>query len=136
MYQILQVAWPVARTSNFVGPTQLVPFETVLVNVGNAWNSSANTVIIPHSGYYLIHFSTGLQPGHGTWYHLDSENPNNFIVRDSTVHNGIDTMAKSDIKFYRAGTVVYIANSKTAPSSIYSDARMQITFSGLLIFKD
>ena len=88
MYQILQVVWSVARTSNFVGPTQFVPFETVLVNVGNAWNSSANTVTIPHSGYYLIHFSTGLQPGHGTWYHLKSENPNNFIVRDSTVHNG------------------------------------------------
>ena len=117
-------------------PTELVPFETVLVNVGNAWNSSANTVTIPHSGYYLIHFSTGLQPGHGTWYHIKSGNIQDHVVRDSTVHNGIDMMTKSEIKFYEGGTVLHMRNDKVAPSSIYSDVRMQTTFSGLLIFKD
>jgi hypothetical protein len=50
------VAWGLALTlPNYtVGPTSILAYNVVNVNLQNAWNSTANTVAIPVSGTYFI----------------------------------------------------------------------------------
>ena len=132
----LQIAWSVARTSNQAGPTNLVTYDTVLVNEGDPFDPSTNAVTIRTTGYYLVHLSVGLLPGHGTWYGLNLNGTRqHYIVRNSPMYtNGIDTIGRTMVKYYEAGDVLTMSNHKGAPSTMYSDERMQTAFCGLLIY--
>ena len=129
------MAWSVARTTNAVCPLSApVTFDRVLLNLGNAWSSSTSKITIPHTGYYLTHISAGLQAGHGIYFNINGS-PKHYIVRNSSVHNGVDTMSKTVVQLYQAGAEFTIGCTKAAPSAIYSDARMQTTYSGILLFQ-
>jgi hypothetical protein len=57
----MPVAWSVASTVHIVGSqssTDIVGYDLIEVNIGNAWNSSSNMTIIPVSGTYLIDVTT------------------------------------------------------------------------------
>ena len=49
-----------ARTTSYVGPVDPVQFPVVLVNEGNAWQTTSNNVIIPRQGYYFLHIGGGI----------------------------------------------------------------------------
>ena len=68
---VIQVAWCVARTSNSTSMNPLV-YNRILVNERNAWNPDTNTVTIPYTGYYLIHYGAGVPAGTRVYHRLYS----------------------------------------------------------------
>ena len=59
----MKVAWSVTRTTSFTGVVDPVQFPVVLVNEGNAWQTTSHTVIIPRQGYYFLHLGVGINTG-------------------------------------------------------------------------
>ena len=110
-----------------------IVFDKVLVNEGNAWNTSTNKVVIPQTGYYMVHFSAGIPARTRLWHWLDSSlNPLTLIFRDSEEHDGIDTLGKTIFRNFKAGDSLWITNSYNT----FSNAQMQTTFMGLLLYEE
>ena len=127
-----QVAWCVARTSNSTSMNPLV-YDRMLVNEGHAWNPSTNTLLIPYTGYYLIHYGMGVPAGTGvTQYLYSSGNTITTLRRYSQVHNGVDTLSKTIIRKFTAGDVLKISTDYNT----FSNVQMQTTFIGLLLYED
>ena len=107
-------------------------YNRILVNEGNAWNPDTNTVVIPYTGYYLVHYGGGVGAGTQLWLQLYSDTTKvTLLYRESTVHNGVDTMSKSIVRRFTAGNKLKI---KTR-SNTFSDSNMQTTFMGLLLYE-
>ena len=129
---ITQVAWSVARTTSSSGSMYPVRYDRVLVNLGNSWNPSSNTVTIPRTGYYLLHI------GHGgglyrrfSYLSLHVNNVREFSLRHlSTNHNGVDTMSRSGILHLSSGDQV----NTRCDHGLYSDRGLQSIFIGLLLY--
>ena len=126
-----QVAWCVARTSNSGSMNPLV-YNRILVNEGNVWNPDTNTVTIPYTGYYLIHYGAGAPAGTLVNHQLYStENTVTILYRFSRVHNGVDTLSKTLIRRFVAGSVLKIRTYYNT----FSNSMMQTTFEGLLLYE-
>ena len=129
---VIQVAWCVARTSNSGSMNPLV-YNRILVNEGNAWNPDTNTVTIPYTGYYLVHYGAGAPAGTRVQHYLySSEKTVTNLLRWSHAHNGVDTLSKTIIRKFAAGRVLKIKTD----FDTYSNAQMQTIFMGLLLYKD
>ena len=127
---IIQVAWSVARTTSSSTSMNPVTFDRVLVNLGNAWNPSTNTVTIPRTGYYFLHVGGGVHSGVSIYIYLLVNNSQQFRMRySSTNHNGVDTMNKSGILHLSSGDQVKITSS----TGFYSDGGLQTIFIGFLL---
>ena len=127
----MQVAWCVARTSNILGPMDPMVYDKVLVNEGSAWNPDNNTVVIPYTGYYLIHYGVGTETAVMVSQYLYSfEDTVNRLVRDWVGYSGTDCLGKTIIRRFEAGTVLRI---NTTSSTTVSSDLMQTTFMGLLV---
>ena len=127
----IQVAWSVARTSNS-GSMNPVVYNRILVNEGNAWNPDTNTVTIPYTGYYLIHYGAGVPAGTYVQHDLYSSGTRvTILYRGSGVHNGVDTLSKTLIRRFVAGNVLKIRTY----SNTFSNSMMQTTFAGLLLYE-
>ena len=109
-----------------------VAFDRVLVNEGNVWNPDNNTVVIPYTGYYLIHHGTGTPANTKRFQFLYSSGSYlSTLLVNSVIENGKDTLGKTIIKRLTAGSVLRI---KTFFNT-FSDAQMQTTFMGLLLLE-
>ena len=108
-------------------------YDRVLVNVGDAWQTSTNNAVIPQTGYYLIHFGGGA-PAYTRLQHnfYSSGNTVSVLYRYSTIHNGVDTLGKTLIRRFEAGNVLRISTSY----STFSTSQIQTTFMGLLLYKE
>ena len=105
-------------------------YDRILVNEGNAWKPGINKVVIPYTGYYLIHYGMGVPAGTSVYQRLYSDgNTVTLLYRHSTVHNGVDTMSKTIVRRFTAGNVLHIYTS----SSTFSNTNMHTTFMGLLL---
>lgn len=64
----VRVVWAVHTTKQFFtnsGGSNDVSFETVAVNVGDAWNAASNHTVIPVAGTYYLHLIATAQIGTG-----------------------------------------------------------------------
>ena len=106
-------------------------YNRILVNEGNAWNPDTNTVTIPYTGYYLIHYGMGVHAGtRGRHYLYSSGNLLTILRRYSNVHNGVDTLSKTLIRRFVAGNVLSIYNEYNT----FSNSHIQTTYMGLLLY--
>ena len=129
---IIQVAWSVARTTSSTTSMNPVTYNRVLVNLGNAWNPSTNTVTIPRTGYYYLHIGAGVRTGTGSFIYLDVNGIQQFrLAHWSTSHNGVDTMSRSGILHLSSGGLVKI---RCSSSGFYSDRGLQTIFMGFLLY--
>ena len=129
---ILQVAWSVARTTGSTSTMNPVTFNRVLVNLGNAWNPSTNTVTIPRTGYYFLHIGGGVRPSTYTYIYLYVNNSMQVgLMHYSTNQNGVDTMSRSGILHLSSGAQVKITCDS---SGFYSDGGVQTIFIGFLLY--
>ena len=102
------------------------------MNEGNAWKPDTNTVVIPYTGYYLIHYGGGVPAGTLVWLQLYSDTTTVTVLhRRSTVHNGVDTMSKSIVRRFTAGNKLKIETGYNT----FSNENMQTTFMGLLLYE-
>ena len=129
---MLQISWSVARTSNLTTFTHPVPFPTVLVNQGSAWNSTTNQITIPRTGYYYLHISQGVDQGQTTVYmNTLGLSGNIALYRSRGSHNGLDTLSRSAIMHITSGTTITIMIHYRC----YSDDLLQTSFSGFLLYE-
>ena len=127
-----QVAWSVARTTSFIGKSTPVVFPTVLVNVGNAWQASSNTVIIPTAGYYYLSFGIGMPPNSAVDFNLKLSSSTIFdIHHPSTSHNGISSVSRSGIWKFSSGSVLSLSSDQY--EDVFADSGKQTYFIGFLI---
>ena len=107
-------------------------YNRILVNEGNAWKAHNNTVVIPYTGYYLVHYGIGVPEGKDVHLQLYSDTTTvTVLYRDSTVHNGVDTMSKSIVRRFTAGTKLKIRTDYNT----FSNINMQTTFMGFLLYE-
>ena len=105
-------------------------YDRVLVNEGSAWQTSKNTVVIPRTGYYLVHYGSGVPAGRQLYLYLYSSDTSlTLLYRFSQVHNGVDTLGKTVLRRFESGNVIKIVTG----SNTFSSAMMQTTFMGLLL---
>ena len=128
---IIQVAWSVARTTSYTTSMNPVTYNRVLVNLGNAWNPSTNTVTIPRTGYYFLHIGGGVRPSTYTYIYLHVNNSIQFgLMHYSSNQNGVDTMSRPGILHLSSGNQVKI----TTNTGFYSDRGLQTIFIGFLLY--
>ena len=126
---VIQVAWSVARTNSSARKNPL-EYDRVLVNEGDVWNPETNNVTIPYTGYYLVHLGAGVQPGTRVTCQLDSSGDIiTTLTRNSINHNGVDTIGKTVIRRFSAGTELKIATY----TDTFSSDQLQTAFMGLLL---
>ena len=102
------------------------------MNEGNAWNPDTNTVTIPYTGYYLIHYGAGVPAGTYVQHELHSSGTKvTILLRYSRVHNGVDTVGKTVIRRFTGGSVLKIYTGYNT----FSNSHIQTTFMGLLLYK-
>ena len=126
------MAWCVARTSNSSGFMDPMVYDRILVNEGNAWKPGINKVVIPYTGYYMVHYGMGVHAGTGVYQQLSSDGITvTILFRVNTVHNGVDTMSKTIVRRFTAGNVLKIYNYGY---NTFSNTNMQTSFMGLLLY--
>ena len=130
---LFQVVWCVARKTNSTGQLNPLDYEEVLVNEGNAWNISSNTVVIPHTGYYLVHFAVGIPANTIAVYNLyvGGSEMITSLYRGRTEHNGTDTIGKTILRKFRADDVLHVKTNYNT----FSDSRLLTNFMGLLLYE-
>ena len=106
-------------------------YDRILVNEGNAWNPDTNSVTIPYTGYYLVHYGGGI-PNTRMFHELySSESVVSGLVVNS-MENGTDNLGKTVILRFTAGSVLDIKTQ----NNTFSNVQMQTTFMRLLLYKD
>ena len=132
IFGIMQAAWSVARTTSYTSHMNPVTFDRVLVNLGNDWNPSTNTVTIPRTGYYFLHMGGAAGPTATAYLYLNVNNRMQFgLMHWSYNQNGVDTMSRSGILHLSSGDQVKITCDY---SGFYSDAGLQTIFIGFLLY--
>ena len=107
-------------------------YDKVLVNEGNVWNPDTNKVVIPYTGYYLVHYGGGGPGGITVSHYLySSQDSVTRLLRSKTGQTGTDSLGKTIIRRFEAGSVLMIGTA----FNTYSSDLMQTTFMGLLIQK-
>ena len=107
-------------------------YDTILVNEGKAWIADINVVVIPYTGYYLVHFGAGVPAGarfHQVLY--SSGTIVTTLSKYTKNRNGVDSLGKTVIRRFMAGSVLKISNGY----NIFSNAQKQATFMGLLLYE-
>ena len=128
---ISQVAWSVAHNTSSTLRMNPVRYNRVLVNLGNAWNPSTNTVTIPRTGYYFLHIGAGVRRGVALSISLYVNNSEQFRMRYSrNYRNGVDTTSRSGILHLSSVDQVKIVCDN---SGFYSDRGLQTIFIGFLL---
>ena len=126
-----QVAWSVVRTTRFTGAGRPVQFPVVLVNEGNAWQTTSHTVIIPRQGYYFLHIGGGIDVNSSMGLGIEINNVRIMSTnRQNSSSNGIDMTSRGGILHLNQGIVLRIGGFY---DGAYSDQMKQTIFIGLLL---
>ena len=121
-----------ARTSSFTGLLDPVQFPVVLVNEGNAWQTTSHRAIVPRQGYYFLHIGGGIFAGYNMRLNIFVNNVRIMSTgRAGAASNGIDMTSRGGVLLLNAGSDVKITCTYSAGA--YSDQMMQTIFIGLLL---
>ena len=122
-----------ARTSSFDGMVDPVQFPVVLVNEGNAWQTTSHTVRIPIQGYYFLHIGGGIHTGNAMRLNIFVNNVRIMSTgRYVAASNDIDMTSRGGVLLLNAGSELKIT-STFADGGAYSDQMMQTVFIGFLL---
>ena len=105
-----KVIWSVSLNRDLIGQYSPLPFQAVLVNIGDGWKNTTSKVIVPYAGVYQMHLTATSQPYNPVEYTL-MWNDVAFasIVITSTVYNNIVTRSRAVMVEASAGDIFYIA---------------------------
>ena len=128
-YLVRKTAFRAARLS----PTSagVVSYNSVTVNIGNAFNVSVSRFVAPADGYYWFHLSVGILNIFTANYAMVGGNTTLNVIR-STINIGVnnkslDMTSRDDLMWLRKGQVLHVYSS----SDVYSDALAQTTWIGM-----
>ena len=106
-----------------------IDFTVTSLNVGNAWNSTTDTLIAPRTGVYVFSLSFAVERGqkYSVWVQVNNGNVQRVLIADS-YHNGYIMAGKTLALSLSAGdTVALIGNGQS-----YSDNFYTMSFAGFL----
>ena len=105
------VAFSVVRLDSFHGRANPVQFLESLYNAGDHYNDFIHAFIAPSSGVYYFSFSVGLiAEGTANFTLYKDGEPYVNILRESTTHNGTDTIGRSVMMELEEFQTVHIGN--------------------------
>ena len=122
-------AFCVASNHTISGYRKPVPFNTYLYNAGRHYNPLNHTYTAPSDGIYYFSFSVGLN-AHSEADFILYKNDKAYIniYRNSTAHNGTDTIGRAVMMWLDRGDRIYMVNE--AGRTARSSPMMETSFSG------
>ena len=125
------ILFSVARTTTYTTINSFVPFEKILLNVGQAWDACNNQLIVPRTGVYFLSLSSASVPNTIHVLELkinDAIKYRTFIFRG--LFSGIDTSSHSLLLPLNSGDIAKVFLTNHGP--VYSDNSYQTSLSGFL----
>ena len=106
-------------------------YPEVIVNEGNPWDPSSNSVISPFTGYYYIYIGGATKPFSQMYTRLWLNGIQQMgLSHWSSSQDGVETQGRSAILYMSAGDVLNMTSSHGS----YSDEGRQNMFIGFLIY--
>ena len=120
------------RERPLVGSNEFLPWEEILIDTINGFNTSKSVFTVPESGIYLTHFSAGIPP-YG-WLNValnGSTNSPNILMNYyyGNAKNGEVISSRDDIQFWRKGEQIYLSSGY----NLNSDGMYQTSWSAVRI---
>ena len=125
----MKVIFRVARTTSYAVMDTYLPFDQLLINVGQAWDSCNNQLVIPTSGIYFLSFSSASVENtiHRVLLFINEENTFRTFILNT--FSGTDVSSNSVILKLNASDIVKLYLTQ---GPIYSDINYQTSFLGFL----
>ena len=125
------IVFRVARSSPYSIDDSYIPFDKLLINIGQGWDSCNNQFVVPRSGIYFLSWSTASSPNTSQEVYLQvnyESKARSFITKD--YYNGIDTSSHSLLLPMDEGDKIkmYLARG----TQVYSDGNYQTSLTGFL----
>ena len=107
-----KVIWSVSLNTDLIGQYSPLPFQAVLVNIGDGWKNTTSKIIAPYAGVYQMHLTATSQPYNPVEYTL-MWNDVAFasIVITSTICESVVTRSRAVMVEASAGDIFYIATT-------------------------
>ena len=132
----MQVVWSVARAdSNTFGAQNPLTFSTIVINIGKAWNSTLNAVVIKAAGTYFIQIDLGTCSNGGSIMEVWKNNDIAFQAQSPLQFSGGASQARGHAAVLKLiiGDLLFIKVPATPSACIYGGLNHQTTFCGLLL---
>ena len=121
------------KTISHLGINHVIPFDKVLLNEGNAFNTHTGTFHCPRSGIYLFHFSIESEHAGVMVAKLVIDGNNQLDgVADG---GGFDMTSTTAIVRVTAGQSVWVATYQVNDRTLFDTNNFRYTsFSGVLLY--
>jgi hypothetical protein len=116
-----------ARTSSYVTSAAQLPFNVILVDTENGFDSSKTYYTVKQAGYYMFHFSAGVPAFQRLNMALRNASSTPNIILTHTTFDGVVVTSRDDIQYVNEGQRLYISSDYP----LMSDSMMQTSWSGL-----
>ena len=115
------------------GPLQVVPFNFVVLNVGNVWNQTTNTAVIKVSGIYYLHVQFSSTYNAGVKFEVNINGKVAFTAEFLMVCNAGGTgRYRAVLRKLAAGDTITIS-MLTGYTCIYGDTIPNTSFYGFYL---
>ena len=134
---ILQVIWAVG-CSSATGVQNPLAFSTIITNIGKAWNSTLNKVIINAVGTYFLHVDICTCASGGSIMEVWKNNEIAFRAQSPLTFNGTTGHVRGHAAVLKLikGDQLFVKIPATPPACIYSGYYCLTAFYGLLLFAE
>jgi hypothetical protein len=116
-----------ARTTSYVTSAAQLPFNVILVDTENGFDSSKTYYTVQQAGYYMFHFSAGVPARQRLNMALRNASSTPNIILTHTTFDGVVVTSRDDIQYVNEGQRLYISSDYP----LMSDSMMQTSWSGL-----
>ena len=127
------IAFNVYNGATIMAPasTQPFPFNTIVVNEGGGWNSTANIFVTPYAGNFVLSVTVASIANLNPQFLLMISNTLSFIVEiDPSSPSGVDVATRSIVISLYKGQPVWISGSGTRS---FGERYQLSSFKGFLV---
>ena len=134
VFCILKLGIVFQVATSLVSSQNPVQFKTVLVNFGNAYDSSRNRLCIAKKGFYWFHFDTFSDDYLNVNYKMIYDEVSNFaigVVKIGTSDTEIDVLSLDDLANFE--TMTCLQMTSLYATTKYMSSLYMMTWAGFLI---
>ena len=117
------------RARVLVGENEIVPWDVIIIDTVEGFDSSKSVFTVPESGLYLTHFSAGFPSYTPLSVSLGGTTNSPNILMTENAFNGEMMTSRDDIQWWGKGQQVYLSSNYT----LNSDGMFQTSWSAVRI---